>query len=131
MRSTRGTIVLAVLLNLTLGIELQAGPAEMGVLRGWLADEGCARGRCDGAKPRYGPTNPECARDCVAKGAKIVLILPEEKEILNIGNQEIAKDNVGNYVEVSGSVDVTADGAHRTRIIHIGSLKMLKRGVSM
>jgi hypothetical protein len=35
----------------------------------------------------------------VSKGAKIVLILPEEKEILHIGNQEIAKDNVGNTLK--------------------------------
>jgi hypothetical protein len=58
MRSRCGAIVLAAVLNLTFRIEPETGAAEIRVLRGWLADEECARGRGDEAKPRYGPTNP-------------------------------------------------------------------------
>ena len=104
---------------------LQASPktAEaQGVLRGWLSDEQCARGRAEGGA--YTGTNPQCAKECVAKGRKIVLIDPERKMIFTIANQQLAKDHIGDYVEISGRTDVQA------KTIQIASLKMVEKGVA-
>jgi hypothetical protein len=92
-------------------------------LRGWLSDEQCARARASGGT--YTGTNPECANRCVGEGKKVVLILPEQKEILLITNREIAKKNVGDYVEVTGNI------IHENSSLHISTLKMLEHGRAM
>jgi len=75
-------------------------------IRGWISDEHCA-----GSKARegvYAATNPECTKECVGKGYKAVLIDPKGKRVLAITDQEMAKKNLGDYVEVSGVVDAQA-----------------------
>jgi hypothetical protein len=75
-------------------------------LRGWVSDEKCARSHArDGI---YTATNPDCTKDCVAKGIKIVLIDPKGKRILLLANQDAGKDHLGDYVEVSGVLDSEA-----------------------
>jgi hypothetical protein len=91
-------------------------------IRGWLSDEGCARGRAE--SDTFTATNPECARQCVAKGKKIVLIDPERKMIFEIVNQRLAKKNIGDYVRIAGQMDWQA------RTVRIASLKMLARGTA-
>jgi hypothetical protein len=110
-------VFLAVALSacLALGVE-----AQQTTIRGWLSDELCAGGRASGGV--FTGTNPVCARQCVAKGAKIVLIVPDQKRLLSIANQTTAKSNIGNYVEVTGVVDEQANS------VHIDSLKMLTEG---
>jgi hypothetical protein len=71
-------------------------------IQGWISDEQCARGRASSGV--YTGTNPECAKQCVAEGAKIVLIVPDQKRVLIVANQAAAKGNVGDYVEVTGEV---------------------------
>ena len=116
----RYTLFLSVLLGAT-GITLS--PQEISVnsksIRGWLSDEQCARGRAEVGT--YTQTNGRCAKECVAKGKKIVLIDPDDKQILLIANQEVAKKNVGDYVEVSGEVDAKA------RTVQVASLKILDK----
>ncbi len=102
------------------GLASQGAETQSKTLRGWLSDEACARGRA--ASGVYTGTNPDCAKQCVAKGKKIVLILPDEKEVLNITNQEIAKANIGDYVEVTGTVE------EQTKTLHIDSLKRITQG---
>jgi len=80
-------------------------PSE--TIRGWISDEHCA-----GSKARdgvYAATNPECTKECVAKGYKAVLIDPKGKRVLVITDQDMAKKNLGNYVEVTGRVDARAN----------------------
>ena len=91
-------------------------------IRGWLSDEGCARGRAESGT--FTATNPRCAKECVAKGKKIVLIDPDRKMIFEIANQNLAKKNVGDYVEIAGRMDLQA------KTIHIASLTMLTRGTA-
>jgi hypothetical protein len=93
------------------------------LIRGWLSDEGCARGRAESGT--YTQTNGDCAKQCVAQGKKIVLIDPTRKRILIVRNQDIAKKNVGDYVEVSGVVDSDA------QTIKVDSLKFLDRNHAM
>ncbi len=91
-------------------------------MRGWLSDAGCARGREE--SDTFTATNPECARQCVAQGKKIVLIDPERKMIFEIVNQRPAKNNIGDYVRIAGQMDWPA------RTLRIASLKILARGTA-
>jgi len=97
-------------------LEISAKPES---IRGWISDEQCARGRAESGI--YTMTNGECAKQCVAKGKKIVLIDPDGKRILVFANQEIVKKYVGDYVEVSGEVDAKAN------TIHVDSLRFLDK----
>jgi hypothetical protein len=90
------------------------------VLRGWLSDEQCAKGRAEGGT--YTATNPSCAKECVAKGKKIVFVDPQGKRVLVISNPDIAKKNVGDEVEITGQVDAQA------KTLHAESLKFLEKG---
>ena len=47
-------------------------------------------------------TNGECAKRCISEGRKIVLIDPKGKRVLNISKQGIVKQNIGDYVELTG-----------------------------
>ena len=90
-------------------------------VKGWLSDEQCARGRASSGA--FTGTNPRCAKECVEKGRRIVLIDPQAKRILSIENQKVARDNIGDYVEVQGTVT-------STKLFHIDSLKRLSKGVA-
>jgi len=92
-------------------------------IKGWISDEGCAGGRAkDGI---FTGTNPECAKKCITSGAKTVLIVPDRKLLLTVDNPAAVKGNIGDFVEVSGSVDT------KTKTLHIVNLKMLTKGVAM
>jgi hypothetical protein len=93
------------------------------VLRGWLSDELCAKGRAEDGT--YTATNPRCAKECVAKGKKIVLVDPQGKRVVVISNPDIAKKNVGDEVEITGQVDA------QTKTLHADSLKFLEKGTAM
>lgn len=90
-------------------------------IKGWLSDEQCARGRASSGT--FTGTNPRCAKDCVAKGRRIVLIDPKSKRVLTIHNQDVARDNIGDYVEVQGTLS-------STKLLHIDSLKKVSTGVA-
>lgn len=98
------------------------GAAQADTWRGWLSDEQCARSRANGGI--YTATNPGCARKCVADGANIVLIDGEQKAILQIGNQASARQNVGDYVEIQGSLDPGRN------LLHIDSLRLISKGAA-
>jgi hypothetical protein len=92
------------------------------IIRGWLSDAACAHGRAESGL--FTATNPTCARECVAKGKKIVLVDPERKMIFEIANQNPAKKNIGDYVEIAGEMDLQA------KTVRITSLKMLEKGTA-
>ena len=104
------------------GVAQQSASVSESSIRGWLSDEQCARGRAEGGA--YTATNPRCAKECVAKGKKVVLIDPERKQVFTVTNQSLAKKNVGDYVEIVGQTDLNA------KTIRISSLKMLEGGTA-
>jgi hypothetical protein len=93
------------------------------VLRGWLSDESCAGGRARSGV--YTGTNPDCAKKCVSEGKKIILVDPDRRRLLSIANPELAKERVGDYVEISGDLD------EKTKTLRIDSLKLLEKGRAM
>ena|SRR5580692_6445893 len=128
MRIFAGRFLLASLLvtsffgSAVVGLAQQSGPQAESAIRGWLSDEGCARGRAQSGT--FTATNPDCAKECVAKGKKIVLIDPERKMIFVVVNQDLAKKNVGDYVEIAGHMDLQA------KTVRVDSLKLLETGTA-
>jgi len=97
-----------------------SAPAE--TIRGWLACDRCTVGRAKNGI--FTANNPECARKCIAEGAKTVLIDSDHKRLLYLSNSDAAKPNIGDYVEIQGSLDSSAN------TVQIQSMKMLEQGVS-
>src|SRR2546421_5604964 len=102
---SRLLLLSAVITGIVLGPSLSAG-GDKSTVRGWLSDGGCAGERASSGT--YTSTNPDCAKRCVHNGKKIVLIDPEHKRLLTIANQDAAKEQVGDYVEISGELDEQA-----------------------
>jgi hypothetical protein len=91
-------------------------------VKGWISEEQCAKSQARTGVSKG--TNPDCARDCVARGKKIAFIDPAGKRVLVIANQDTAKDNLGDYVEITGEVGTA--GA----TLRIDSIQLLKKGKS-
>jgi hypothetical protein len=66
-----------------------------------------------------------CAKRCVHDGKKIVLVDPEHKRLLTIANQDAAKEQVGDYVEINGELDEQA------QLLRIDTMKLLEKGRAM
>ena len=101
----------------------QSAAGGQSVVRGWLSDESCAGGRASSGT--YTGTNPDCAKKCVHEGKKIVLVDPDHKRLLTIANQDVARERVGDYVEINGDLDEHA------RSLRIDSMKLLEKGRAM
>ena len=104
-------------------VALAQTPPETIKVHGWLSDESCARARA--ASGTYTATDPECAKRCVAEGKKIVFIDPDARAVFNIANQDAARGNIGDEVEVTGSIDA------RSNTLNIDSLKLISCGVAV
>jgi hypothetical protein len=100
-----------------------AGNETKSVIRGWLADESCAKNRASAGK--YTMTSLTCAKECVSKGKKIALVDLEGKRVLVVVNQETVASNLGNYVEITGEVDTQG------KTLHVDSLKFLDKNRAM
>ena len=75
-------------------------------LTGWFSDEGCAKGRVQSGS--IGPTNPDCAKKCLDKGARAVFISEPGREMLLVTGYPNVKDDLGYKVEITGTHDVEA-----------------------
>jgi len=99
----------------------QSAQTNSKIIRGWLSDQQCAEGRASSGT--FTGTNPRCAKECVAKGRKIVLIDPDGKRVLTIQNQSAARSNIGDYVEIQGTLS-------STKLLHVNSLQKISTGVA-
>ncbi len=117
------TLLLFVAVALLLDAASQTAGAGGTTIKGWISDETCARGRASGGV--FTGTNPECAKKCIASGKKMVLIVPDQRTLLTVANPDAAKANIGDLVEITGSVET------KTKTLHIDSLKLLTKGVAM
>jgi hypothetical protein len=92
------------------------------VLKGWLSDSSCAKNRA--AEGIFTATNSVCAKECVTKGEKIVLIDPDHKKVIDIQNQDAVKKNVSDYVELTGTLD-------SKNVMTVESVKFLDKNRAM
>ena len=53
-----------------------------------------------------------------------MFIDPDSRRVVDISNQDAARGNIGDEVEVAGSVD------SGTKVLQINSLKLIARGVA-
>jgi hypothetical protein len=72
---------------------------------GWFADEGCARGRL--SAPVLTQTNPECARQCIDKGAAAVFISEQAHAIYKVKDYASVVNDLGYRLELTGKLDET------------------------
>jgi type 1 fimbria pilin len=82
--------------------------ADTATVNGYVTDSKC------GAK---GKTNAECAKKCMEKGAKVVVVTDGDEKVLAVDNPDAVTEHVGHHVAVTGTV--TGDS------IHVDSVKML------
>jgi hypothetical protein len=112
----------APLMALAIGLGLVAAtPSHAESIRGWISDEGCARGHASGGT--FTGTNPDCARKCILNGARTVLIDSNHKRVLLVGNPAVLKENIGDYVEIQGALDSGSN-------LHVDSFKLIEKGVA-
>lgn len=114
---------MTLLIILLVGFTLTLAGTETTTLRGWISHKACVRGRATAGL--YTGTNPECAKRCVGEGKNIVFIDPNARQVLDISNQDAARDNISDEVAITDVVD--PDQA----VVHINSLKLISRGVAM
>lgn len=117
------TLLLSAAIVLLLPFASQTASAASTKIKGWISDEGCARGRASSGL--FTGTNPECAKKCIASGAKMVLIVTDQRLLLTVANPGAAKANIGDFVEINGTVEA------KTKTLHIDSLKLLTKGLAM
>ena len=90
------TIVLFALL--ALAVAALAGAGTKGTWTGWVTDEHCA---AKGANADH----KACAEKCLKNGSKLVFYNDADKKVYSLDNQEVAKQNIGYEVKVTGEVD--------------------------
>jgi hypothetical protein len=90
------TVVFLTLLSLTVALAASAG--TKGSWTGWVTDEHC------GAKGASAD-HKACAEKCLQKGGKLVFYNTADKKIYSLDNQDMAKQNIGHEVKVTGEVE--------------------------
>ena len=91
------TIVLFTVLALAVAA-LAGAAGTKGTWTGWVTDEHC------GAKGASAD-HKACAEKCLDKGGKLVFYNTADKKIYSLDNQDMAKQNIGHEVKVTGEVD--------------------------
>lgn len=82
--------------------------ADATTVNGYVTDSKC------GAK---GKTSAECAKKCMEKGAKVVVVTDGDDKVLAVDNPDALTEHVGHHVAVTGKVSGDS--------IHVDSVKML------
>ena len=95
-----GSILIAVAFLVALS---SADGAKSQTVAGWITDAKCA--------PKVGG---DCAKKCIEKGEKAVLVSDSDKKVLSIDNQDAVKAHAGHHVSVTGTV--TGDTIHVDKV---------------
>ena len=89
---------------------LTAADKSGSTVNGWVTDAACgAKGAAAGKE--------DCAKKCIEKGAKMVVVTDNDKKVLTVDNPDSLKDHIGHHVAITGTT--TGD------TIHVDSAKML------
>jgi hypothetical protein len=84
---------------------------------GWFSDLDCATSTTKGGV--IAPTNPECAKKCLAKGTAPAFISEQAKGVYAVKGRDVT-DDLGYHVEIQAHVDESA------RSIEVVSVKRLE-----
>lgn len=84
--------------------------SDASTVNGWVSDSQCAaKGTAE--------AHADCAKKCISKGAKMVVVTDEDKKVLTVENPDALKGHEGHHVAVTGHVSGDS--------IHVESAKML------
>jgi hypothetical protein len=72
-------------------------------VKGWVSDSMCG---AKGTKAEHAA----CAKKCLDKGAKMVVVTDKDKKVLTVENPDALKDHIGHHVAVTGHV--SGDSIH-------------------
>jgi tRNA isopentenyl-2-thiomethyl-A-37 hydroxylase MiaE len=89
------TVLLFTLLVL---MAVLASAGTKGTWTGWVTDEHC------GAKGASAD-HRACAEKCLTQGGKLVFYNTGDKKIYSLDKQDMAKENLGHEVQVTGEAD--------------------------
>jgi hypothetical protein len=89
-----------VLLLSLISMAALASAGTKGSWTGWITDAHCG---AKGAKAEH----KECSLKCVGKGEKLVFYNSADQKLYSIDKQDLAKDNLGQEVTVTGEADGT------------------------
>jgi hypothetical protein len=79
-------------------------------VNGWVSDSKCTvKGANAGAE--------KCTKECLEKGAKMVVVTDGDQKVLTVSNPEALKDHIGHHIAVTGHIEGDS--------IHVESAKML------
>lgn len=101
MKKTFALLACLALVALLVAPVTAAAAGTSGSWSGWITDEAC------GAKGASA-AHKDCAMKCIAKGGKLVLYNTGDKKLYQLDKQDLAKDNIGHEVTVTGTVDGNA-----------------------
>jgi len=73
---------------------------------GWFSEVDCAASRA--ARGDITPTNPECAKTCIEKGAAPVFLSEQAKAMFRISGYPSVIEDLGYHIEVQAKVDEAA-----------------------
>ena len=89
-----------------------AAAADKGgdTVNGWVTDAKCGvKGAAAGKE--------DCAKKCIEKGAKMVVVTDTDQKVLTVDNPDALKDHIGHHVAITGHASGDS--------IHVESVKML------
>ena len=70
---------------------------------GWFSDQTCAMAHAKGGA--FGPTNPDCAKQCLKKGIPAVFISEDAKAVYLVNGYSAITDDLGYHVRVVAAFD--------------------------
>jgi len=86
-----------------LSIASKPAPAAAEKLTGWFACEKSTAPRAANGDLR--PSNPVCAKQCIAQGSEPVFISEQGKQLLKVKNYSSVTEDLGYHLEVTGQID--------------------------
>lgn len=104
------TVLLFTLLTL---MAMLASAGTKGTWTGWVTDEHC------GAKGASAD-HKACAEKCLTQGGKLVFYNTGDKKIYSLDKQDVAKENLGREVQITGEVDGKAIKVESISAVKVG-----------
>ena len=115
------TFSLGLAVTLVISLSPQQETPTTETWTGWFSDKTCARVTDD--TPR--PNGTACVKKCLSEGAALVFISEQAKAVFEVRDRPAATDDVGYYVELTGTVDRAA------KTISVQSVKRLSELTAM
>lgn len=99
------------------------GRPETVTVTGWFSDKSCAAAKLQ--DDTVTPNGTACVKQCLDEGVTPVFVDPKAKAMYEVKNHPAVKDDVGYYLELTGTIDAKA------KTIAVQSVKRLGDVIQM